>query len=531
MNEHDMDPEEAVDPLEEAKESDDTSEEYIDVPYEETKPTVDETDDQKLLDTANSMIDSDEPEEEPVSSAKDREFDLDTFFHTDKVVDDDNPNDLSDFFTILLSDDEALEQYVASVTEKAFLKAKADPKSIEAAVVSAMEHLMATVDRQRNQDFIDKVQDFAHRYTTDKMPNEGRSARKPRRTDKGPAVIKDKSEAIRVLGNFNSVRKIILPNSGFFIILKSPSLATVHDFYKEVALHINQLGYYTGTPVYYTFSNNIHELFLDLVQDSIIGSNLKNFRRNFKQCLSMLDINDLYWAMSSLIYKDGYETTLVCATPSCQYRTKMMVDVDKMRIIDRIRINPERLNAIYTEQVNLHDVENYRKDLQSDLKSTTLTLNDRIKVSLKVPDAKTYIESFTAINNMINEKLSSRDKRLTPEMINQATPYFLNMLGPWVDKVYFYMEPDDEEPDSYGNFENTKDILFTIPITNQNVIEELDTFIRESSTSMIGYTNLKCPQCGEATRTKDGVQIVDPQTVFFYQCWAKSIETQRPYQT
>lgn len=304
-----------------------------------------------------------------------------------------------------------------------------------------------------------------------------------------------------------SIFKFPLWNTGIWLTLKPPSEAAL--------LELNRLNISDkitfGRTTYGLALNNMSSVVADrmtnFVLEHVYQTNLKNKDVNLRSIISTQDLNTLIWGLLNTVYPTGvqYRRSCSCNPEKCQHVVSERLNVSKIAWTNKrglTSLQMSHMSNSRSDSVDLAAVEAYKKELLAAQKRTiTLTgLNGKeISLTLKVPTIAEYIDSG---QRWISEITSSVNKALAQNVTNdERNSYIMNhgqvsaMLQyiHWIDTLTF----DGADIDDVETIEKLLTALSSDDLIRTGFMDELDSYINQSTISVIGIPTYDCPACGE----------------------------------
>ena len=157
-------------------------------------------------------------------------------------------------------------------------------------------------------------------------------------------VLSGKDGQVALTSLIGGIRRVRLYNSGISVNLRSLSLTTLNNYYREANTEDFEYGKMFGA-FYYMYSDIAITKYIieNLFPVLICGSNYRHWKDKDKllSAISFQDFQTILWAAATMMHPDGVTVNFTCAEPGCGHVTKETVDLSKLRLINSDLINDE----------------------------------------------------------------------------------------------------------------------------------------------------------------------------------------------
>lgn len=325
------------------------------------------------------------------------------------------------------------------------------------------------------------------------------------------------------------MRRVTLWGSGLWITLRKLPLDILNLFYREM----NHADYEYGKEYgmfYYLFADlsitkYIIENLLPLV---ICGSNYVHWRDTDKllQQISYQDFQVILWAMGLMMHPRGASVNFICAEEGCDHVHTEMVDLSKLRLINKELINEEmqkhfRKDTPCTDA----DLEEFRKvsNLNRDI---VVRYSDGYDEKIWTLHLKqTSIFDYRAVGSDYNAELRRRCDPTNATDVHFHTLYNQNRcFKPWIDSVTLTVNDPDGNVKNFtfkndGTEDMDKAIFVMLDEFQQNAptfVEQMKQYILDTKIVHICFYFPECPKCHtEPKNSYHGYIPYDPMQAFF----------------
>lgn len=295
-------------------------------------------------------------------------------------------------------------------------------------------------------------------------------------------------------------------HSGIWLTLSTPSDGELLNMERAIANDKINLGRMTQGAVFAHTSVYMAEHIIRMVLEHIHDTNIKDFEP--AQALELIRITDLtsmIHALACSVFPNGhyFQQPCVLHPDKCTYVAEDTVKFQNMFFYDTnaITIEQKRHMSNRNAKYTIDEIKSYqRKGCVSDGKTVTLqTTNEEIRLVLKVPNLKEYLETGMAwVQHIVDtvDKIISSDASITEknEFIQKHSLISIfRQYGHWVEKIVF---SDDSEISERDDIESALTDLSGDTTLYQKFFEAIQQYIEEVTVTVIGIPSYRCPSCG-----------------------------------
>lgn len=329
--------------------------------------------------------------------------------------------------------------------------------------------------------------------------------------------LSGKNAALAFTARIKGIKKVYLYNSGFYVCLRPMDLNELDSFYTEVDQDGQELGRIVGGLMFLVHDMHLKTKFMELLQSITVTSNLVGWdrKKTLMDNISIQDLDTLYWAVCSMMHKNGIKVDLICGHDECKHIThNQLMDINRMRIVDPSGMSADALKFLISDEpVKPEQLEKYRKETLD--MSHTFTYN-HLRFDLNVPTVGEVIrynkDLMAEIVGATNDEYTLNNEKITRSiMIN-----YNRNFTPWIKKISYI--------DDSGNVEfscrDVSGIHAALALNDDSadegvILHEITAFIRETKLSHVGYAVLSCAKCGKSsTDAINGYKAWDAQGLF-----------------
>jgi len=325
--------------------------------------------------------------------------------------------------------------------------------------------------------------------------------------------LSGKDAKIYILANKRNVKRIKLLNSGFYVLIQSPSLSDLTIMYNKISDQLGEYGRLFGTYFYLYSDLSIKRVIVELISKLIISSNLKGWQKgdNLIKHISIHDYPVLLHGLASLMFKDGYKYKYQC--PNDDYSEIVNIDLNTLKYYNFNNVSEENLKFLSSsEPKSFKDVANYQKSLDFNDKITI----DRYIFHMNVPSIYEYLKYGDSYNANLMDMIQDGNTESIQDYLKFS---YFKLFTPWISTI------DVLKPDGMVNFKISDIdgkclILDDLQMNNvgslDDVINPIVEFIKSSMLTHIVIPVNECPKCHKVPKSAvNGFFPLDMQETFF----------------
>ena len=344
-------------------------------------------------------------------------------------------------------------------------------------------------------------------------------------------VLSGKDGQVALTSLIGGIRRVRLYNSGISVNLRSLSLTTLNNYYREANTEDFEYGKMFGA-FYYMYSDIAITKYIieNLFPVLICGSNYRHWKDKDKllSAISFQDFQTILWAAATMMHPDGVTVNFTCAEPGCGHVTKETVDLSKLRLINSDLINDE-MYTLMAKNGPITDEDLIKYQEISDLKrSINLEYGSgdrkrKWKVNLKQANLYDYLQLGEDYIDQLKKhcSISSSDDvysytkfnsyRVFKPWIESAEITIVN-LSSHKEQTYVVNNDGTVEMDASIN-EMLDEFQKTAPVLFGDLMKK---YILDTKISHICFYFPKCPNCGQMPKIGyDGFIPYDAMHSFF----------------
>ena len=325
------------------------------------------------------------------------------------------------------------------------------------------------------------------------------------------------------------MRRVILWNSGFHILLRRLSLEQLNAFYREMNHEDYEYGKEFGM-FYYLFAdiNIVRYIVENLLPIVIAGSNYAHWRDTEKliQQISDQDLHVILWAMGQMLHPRGASVNFVCAEEGCGYIHNETVDLAKLRLINQDLISEEVLEYFRKSGSRTDkDLEDFRNliNLDDTLVFEVGTGLDKKIWTVHTKQANLFDKRSVGLDYLT--ELRKNCSLTNPTDVHMNIIYNLNRcFKPWIKSISLTVNDEDGQPKTFVNnndgTEEMDKLIFMLLDEFQQYVptfpDKMKQYILDTKIQHICFYFPECPKCHAEPKTGyQGYIPYDPMHAFF----------------
>lgn len=280
---------------------------------------------------------------------------------------------------------------------------------------------------------------------------------------------------VRHLMGLGTVVSVPLWHSGFWLTFKAPNDGAMLELHRRLTDEKISLGRATYGLAFANNSVFFAGTIMDFALNHVYDTSLKN-KEDFRSKISSLDIPIIAWGLACTMWPRGfqYARSVLDQSVSPTKVVREKLNLSKLLFTDTQSLTPWQITHMGKRHGNTmtdESVQRYRDEFTRG-QGREVVINDKLKMSLKVPSLDQYITNGT---RWVNNIVAMVDKSFaTPREGEQRDEYILNhgkatnfrQYGHWVSSIEaagdVIDQPDtlDEIFDSLSSDETIRDTFF-----------------------------------------------------------------------
>lgn len=335
---------------------------------------------------------------------------------------------------------------------------------------------------------------------------------------------------MRVQGllGMGTIARIPLWHSGLWVSFKAPTESDLLQLDRLIANEKITLGRVSNGKVFANTSVFTNSALVNFALQHVYETTYKQVPIDeLKTKILITDIPQLLWGLLTTIYPNGYPYKQPCITdPSvCTHVVEELLDIKKLSWCDDRRLNHWQREFMTQRTKKWTDAEltRYREEHDYTSKFGTVELHEGMNMLLKVPTIAEYEESGFAWVNAIVEQVDTtfggqlRGEERNRYITEQGTATALRQYAHWVDKLI--MTDGSGVVDDSATIADLLGVLTSHEQASIAFFKGVETFINNTTISLIGFPKFDCPACGKEQTSEERKHphliVLDVGNVFF----------------
>lgn len=327
-----------------------------------------------------------------------------------------------------------------------------------------------------------------------------------------------------IRANRKNIKRVILYNSGFYIVMRAPSIDEINVLYNQLSDETKTYGSIFGLLFYLYADQYVRDHIWKFIESLVVDSNLVNFNRDgvLKKAVSASEYNNILVNLGSLIYRDGYPIVHTCINPDCKAVCEDTIDISLLQQTDFSKMTSDQMKSLLTPKRTAKDIREYKANFSYDNDSITI---DNFTFHYTVPSMHDFSKHGDTTLSDLMECVSNMSDI---SAIRQYLTFRYNSLfAPWIDSVDvlndtgemdFMTKDKDSIIVALNELQNDSKLSNTLK-------DDIEKFMGVSEVTHVGYTMDKCSECNvEFTGTSNGFVPVDVQNLLFTMSVMKLIQ-------
>lgn len=329
--------------------------------------------------------------------------------------------------------------------------------------------------------------------------------------------VSGKQARYMVLAKGRSVKRFNLYNSGFFVVLRAPTLSEINLTYTQIEEDIDKYGKIFGAAFFMYSDLHIKQILWDFIFSLALDSNLKGWRNGdrLKKSVSFLDYNHLLLSIGQLMFSHGYPMTTACEDTECKLVSTTEIDLTELQLTDFSKLPEDKLSHMFnSEEVTHGEAISYQMYL-----STRISLEGPVAGYRIIPKIPTMYE-YLKFGDEFNSQLTTDIQDITvKKQLNEYLVFnYSRTYVPWIDSVEALNEDGEVQfrTSDYDVFSDVLNLIQADEGTPDVFRKMMNKYIQDSTVTLIGYVSSKCPSCKtEPSNAVNGFIPFDSQHHFF----------------
>lgn len=325
-----------------------------------------------------------------------------------------------------------------------------------------------------------------------------------------------------------------LYSSGFRVVFKPAQEIDMLELDRQVAEDRARLGFETYGLIFSNILAYSIGRYLDFALNHVWSSNLYNdgiTPEHTYDHMSIHDIPDFLFGFMCANYPNGYNYRRPCSSEPgiCNHVLEDTLNLRKLHLVDFSRFTDWQLTHMSDKSKtrSIEDIRRYKEELPH-TKKKRIELNaggaaKPITVVLKVPTVREYLTSgdrwlsklIASVDRLVASpsdesdaaaRKSERDRERRLDLFIKSQ--LLRQYGHWVDSI----EINGSVAEDIETIESLLNDMSALDTLRDQLLEEINNYITDTSTTVIGIKNYSCEVC-QAKQGEGAESVIIPLDV------------------
>lgn len=334
------------------------------------------------------------------------------------------------------------------------------------------------------------------------------AAARPRMAHSRNGVVSSKRAADTMRAAMGLGTSLIVPlwHTGIWVRINAPMNITLLEMQRRIGMSKISLGRSTSGAAFNNMSVYTYSHLIDMILDHVDGGTLGNVGPQvLKETIKVTDMPILIQSMAAIVWPNGYPLTRPCVSDpaKCTHIDEAHINIGRLHWVNDRMLSTYQRNLMSKREsiVSAESLVQYQLEHTAP-QEKTVEINDRVKITLKVPTIAEYLESghrwvdniIVGAHDAFGTEISDSER---DDYVSQcAAASRLRVYSHWVDTIVFF--EDGEESERIVERQGIENALETLtPETEvcDDIIKRIDAYIPQSIISAIGIPRYTCPSC------------------------------------
>ncbi|HWT39867.1 MAG TPA: hypothetical protein VN081_01145 [Dongiaceae bacterium] len=304
-------------------------------------------------------------------------------------------------------------------------------------------------------------------------------------------------------------------HTGIWLTLKAPSEDTLLLLEEELIAIKIAMGRNTGGRTHSAQGVYAMGLVIDAILNCVYDGTTQDYDAGYlKSIIKVTDLHPLVLGFLSAIYPGGYAYSRVCvADPSvCKHVTEEVINLGRLLVMNRSRLTEKQKAHMRRRKSRFtpEEIKAYQDEFGVNI-PTTIELNDRTKITLRVPtlqdadvSGREWIDDMLKLIDSQSQEVLDEETR-NRRVANLSGAQTARQYSHWVERITL-----DGDFDHEGEvIENRRDVAQNIGAISGNdelekaFYEGVEKFIGKSTMALVAIPDYECPKCGKHQANED----------------------------
>ena len=314
-----------------------------------------------------------------------------------------------------------------------------------------------------------------------------------------------------------SIFQVPLWHTGIWLTFKPPLDSELVELNRILVAQKMELGRYTyglafSNSIVYTIEHLV-DFALRHVYDASIKLDVSN-PRTLKDIIVSHDIPSLLWGLASAMYPKGFQYRRACAADpaTCNHVIEELINLRKLLWVDRASLTDWQRAHMASWRSASKDMDSLKKYREEMLKLNDYTVKfhedtpQEMRIILRSPSISEYIDAgyrwVGSIVDLVDKTLAAKNNQAEREKLitqyGQATA--MRQYTHWIRSIEFdhqVVEGSEIQRtiEDREAIEKVCDALSGDDAIRNHFLEQVGTYINESTIAVVGIPTYDCPAC------------------------------------
>lgn len=300
-----------------------------------------------------------------------------------------------------------------------------------------------------------------------------------------------------------------LYHSGIWVTLRPPVISEIIELFRLIDSDKIELGRSTHGLLFSNATVVITQRLIEFIIAHVHKTNveLPESKEQLYDLIKIQDIMSLIWGLACTMYPRGFQYQRPCLAgiDKCTFIARDKLNLNKLQMVDTKKLSDEQklhMAARKPHSKTVEDVKRYQDTLvpiAGKRVPVTTSTGAELHINIASPSIGDYITSGNEWISSIIDMIESSITDVEPEVeeknkfINQhANLNMLRLYGHWIESI----EIGDNIIKDRDTVIKTLEMLGSDNQVRDTILDEINTYIAESTFVVIGVPSFECPQCG-----------------------------------
>jgi len=223
--------------------------------------------------------------------------------------------------------------------------------------------------------------------------------------------------------------RLKLPSSGFYMLLRKPSLEFLNTLFESLDIMMEELGKIIGD-YRHTFRAAIfYQTVMDNLPRLVTYANIENWQEEgvLEENIKYSDLPAIVWTICILAGLRDYMYVNVC--PKCGERTEIKgLDILSMMILSK-KFNPDAIELLSSSEVkSIKDLQEYKKLIAI----TDTVVSDDVTYDFEEPSVAKWLSAANVHMELIRRAVDGKPSKYKRDAFNKSAMLMHHGMAPWI---------------------------------------------------------------------------------------------------